>query len=281
MSDHKRTVLITGCSEGGVGAELAKEFHKAGLQVYATARDPSKMGTLTLLGIEALPLDIQSNSSIDECAKKISHLDILINNAGASYTMPIADISISEAKKLFDINVWGYIAVTQAFLPLLIKSPKAMIVNHTSSGATISIPWQAVYNASKAAMSSFSNTLRMELEPFRISVVELRTGGVKTNIVSNVQAKQPKLPSGSIYLPARDIVEKALLLEWVEGRGITAEQWAKKVVGDLLMNSPSPVIWRGESAWIASVMSLLPFRLDWLFKKWTSLDKVESIIRKQ
>ena len=85
MAVSKRTVLITGCSDGGTGAELAKQFHKAGLRVYATARDVSKMESLTALGIETLPLDIQSESSIEECAKKVSHLDMLINNAGATY----------------------------------------------------------------------------------------------------------------------------------------------------------------------------------------------------
>lgn len=135
MADSKRTVLITGCSDGGMGAALAKEFHTAGLHVYATARDTSKMESLTALGIETLLLDIQSESSIEDCAKKVPRLDILINNAGAQYTMPIADISIPEAKKLFDLNVWGNIAMTQAFLPQLLKSSKAIVVNHTSVGA--------------------------------------------------------------------------------------------------------------------------------------------------
>jgi NADP-dependent 3-hydroxy acid dehydrogenase YdfG len=83
--NSKRTVLITGCSDGGMGAALAKEFHQAGLHVIATARDVSKMTGLTSLGIETLPLDIQSESSIQACFAKVSDLDILINNAGAMY----------------------------------------------------------------------------------------------------------------------------------------------------------------------------------------------------
>ena len=282
MADTKRTVLITGCSDGGMGAELAKEFHKAGLHVYATARDTSKMKSLVALGIETLPLDVQSQSSVEDCAKKITRLDILVNNAGASYTMPIADVSIPEAKKLFDLNVWSYISMTQTFLPLLLKSSKAMVVNHTSTGSGLTIPFQAVYNASKAAMSTFSNTLRLELEPFGIAVVDLKTGGVKTNVVKNLQAKQPELPMGSIYTPAKEVVEKALRLEWVEGIGITAEQWAKEVVGDLLKKTPPPVVWRGESAWVVRLTSFLPSGwFDGWFKKMTGLDKVESIIRNQ
>ncbi len=107
MAVSKRTVLITGCSEGGMGSALAVAFHEAGLHVYATARDLSKMTHLTSLGIHTLVLDIQSSSSIANCVAELSSckIDILVNNAGASASMPIADLSLSEAKKLFDVNV--------------------------------------------------------------------------------------------------------------------------------------------------------------------------------
>lgn len=105
MLNPKRTVLITGCSDGGLGAALAIAFHEAGLHVYATARNLSKMEQLASLGIETLPLDVQSESSIVACVDRLPGLDILVNNAGAQYTMPLVDTPVSEAKKLFDINV--------------------------------------------------------------------------------------------------------------------------------------------------------------------------------
>lgn len=282
MGVPKRTVLITGCSAGGMGAALAKEFHSVGLLVIATARDTTKMTELTALGIETMELDVQSSTSIAACVAKIHSLDLLINNAGASYTMPIADIDIDEARKLFETNVWGCIAVTQAFLPLLMDSPKALIVNHTSIGAGMSIPFQGVYNASKAAMSMFSETMRLELEAFGISVVNLKTGGVQTNIVKNIQARTPRLPDNSIYLPAREAVESALRSEWVEkrGMGIPAEQWAKQVVAELLKEKPPTTIWKGESAWTASLLSWLPTRwFDGMMKSMTGLADVEKMLR--
>lgn len=276
-----RSVLITGCSDGGMGAELAKAYHKAGFHVYATARDTSKMKSLASSGIQTLQLDVQSPSSIEECRKAVVHLDILVNNAGAQYTMPVTDISITEAKNIFDINVWGNIAVTQAFLPLLRESPKAIIANHTSIGVGMTIPFQSVYNASKAAMSRFSDTLRLELEPFNISVSELRTGGVKTEMINNVQAKQSKLPEGSIYERARDEVEKALRLEWSSGIGIAPEVWAEQVVGDLSKASPSSIIWRGESSWVGWVGGLFSFgAYDYMFKRMTGLSEIGRILRK-
>lgn len=146
-----------------MGAALAIAFHEAGLHVYATARDLSKMAQLASLGIQTLVLDIQSSSSIAACIIGLSscNIDILVNNAGVSASMPVSDLSLSEAKKLFDVNVWSQLAVTQAFLPLLLKS-KGMIVNNTSVVSTTAIPFQSAYNASKAAMAMFSDSMRLE-----------------------------------------------------------------------------------------------------------------------
>lgn len=89
-----RTILITGCSDGGLGAALATQFHKRGDRVLATARNPAKMASLTALGIETLKLDVLSDESIKACVEEVSaltggKLNMLVNNAGAGYSMPI------------------------------------------------------------------------------------------------------------------------------------------------------------------------------------------------
>ncbi|KAF2484755.1 putative short-chain dehydrogenase [Neohortaea acidophila] len=282
MASRKRTVLVTGCTEGSAGHALAREFHAKGFEVYATARSTAKMASLQPLGIRTLPLDITSDDSIQACVQEVPQLDILVNNAGASLTMPIVDLSIQEAKALFDANVWGHLAVIQAFLPLLLKSPKAMIVNHTSVAVTMAIPYQAVYNASKACLSSFSDTLRLELQPFDIAVVELRSGGIKTNIFGH-SAKKPVLPAGSIYAPARETVETSLRQEWFADVGISPEQWAREIVRDLSKKHPPPrTIWRGESAFGAWLSTFFPSSsLDANVRKMVGFDKAEQIIRER
>ncbi|KAH0437658.1 hypothetical protein CcaCcLH18_03778 [Colletotrichum camelliae] len=112
-------ILITGCTPGGTGAALAIAFHNAGHHVYATARDPSKMMPLEKLGIETVALDITSQSSIALAVSSIASslpkgkgLDMLVNNAAGSYTMPIADASLDVAKEMFNVNVWSQVAVT-------------------------------------------------------------------------------------------------------------------------------------------------------------------------
>ncbi|KAI0887439.1 NAD(P)-binding protein [Annulohypoxylon maeteangense] len=282
MPSSKRSVLITGCSDGGMGAALAVAFHKAGFYVYATARNPAKMAQLASSGIKTLELDIQSDQSIADVVSKIPSLDILVNNAGTQFLMPVVDANIVDAKKLYDLNVWAHLSMIQAFLPLLLRSPNAMIVNQTSIGASVAIPFQAIYNSSKAALALLSDSLRLELQPFGIKVVDLRTGVVRTNLIKNLQQQaNPTLPKGSIYEPAREIVEKALRQEGFEGQGMPAEQWAEAVVRDLQKTNSPPVIWRGESALLTRVSTVLPFGLlDGLVKKIAGLDLVEQIVKK-
>lgn len=281
MAITKRTVLITGCSDGGIGAALALAFHKAGYHVYATARDPAKMAGLRDQGIETLTLDTLSAESIAECVKKVPALDMLVNNAGKHFLMPVVDIDIAEAKKVYDLNVWSHIAVTQAFLPRIIES-KGTIVNQTSVGVSTTLPFQGVYNSSKAAMSMFSDSMRLELQPFDVKVVELRTGVVKTNLIKTMQTTtNTTLPENSIYAPARERLEQALRQEQFQDAGMPVDQWAEAIVKDLSKKAPTPVIWRGETALLCWVLSLLPFGWsDGIAKKVTGLGEVAQILQK-
>ena len=197
MTNKKINVLITGCSDGGIGAALAKAFHSRGYRVFATARNIAKMSSLAALGIEVMPLDILDSVSIASCVELVAErtndsLHILINNAGFGLTAPVAETPISAAQDLFNTNFFGQLRVIQAFLPLLVRSassskPSPMIVNNTSIVGSIPVPWQGVYNASKAALSSLTDTSRLELEPFGIRVVDLKTGVVASKFFDAVQ----------------------------------------------------------------------------------------------
>lgn len=264
-----------------MGAALAVAFQEAGLHAYATARDPSKMESLGRAGIETLTLDVLSAESITACVAKLPSLDILVNNAGASHSMPISDLNIDDAKRLFDINVWAQLAVTQAFIPLLLKS-KGMIVNHTSVVAAAAVPFQSAYNASKAAISMFSDCQRLELEPFGVRVIDLKTGAVTSNLIKNQKVLTPmSLPKGSIYEPAREAVESAMRNDKMANVGTPADQWAKEVVKDLLRKRTPLIIWRGANAWLVWIGTMMPHgMMDSMIKKMTGLDVVEQKIRK-
>lgn len=266
-----------------MGAALAFELHKRGHKVYATARNTSKMTLLAAAGITTLELDILSTSNIATVAAQIPALDMLVNNAGAMYSMPTSDTTTEAAKKVFDLNVFAQLEVTRAFLPHLIRAPGGgTLVFHTSVGSHAAIPFQSSYNASKAALAMYSEALRLELQPFDIKVVDLKTAGVKTNIVASAQQHVDKLPEGSIYEPARELVEKALRQEWVEGQGgIQPEQWAKEVADALQKVKPPPTVWCGQSANLVRAATHLPAgSLDGTMSKMVGMQGIEKVLRK-
>lgn len=291
MSDSKRTVLITGCSEGGLGAGLALAFHKQGLRVFATARDPSKMVGLKSLNIETVTLDVLSDSSIESCVTEISNLtggtlDILINNAGGGYNMPVADVDIGKAKQLFELNVWSYLSITQTFLPLLLSSSKstgsALIVNNTSISSIAPTPHSSVYHASKAAAAMFSDHERIELAPFGIKVIDLKTGCVKSNFHSN-RSDDSTLPADSIYAPVREETERAMRAEHFSARQDLTE-WADQVVGDLLKKNPPARVWRGTEAlttWLEATFAPTVTWFDAAYGRMVGLDLLAQRLKSE
>lgn len=149
---HK-SVLVTGCSEGGIGAALALAVAKRGHHVFATARNTSKIPEelSALSNVTVLQLDITSAPSIAEAAKAVASsgrgLNVLINNAGAGYATPILDLDVEKAQRLYDTNVWGPVRTIQAFADPLIAS-RGAIVNISTVGAVINTPWICTFTVS-------------------------------------------------------------------------------------------------------------------------------------
>lgn len=141
-----KSVLVTGCSAGGIGAALAQAFAARDLHVFATARDVSKMSALSdKPNITLLELDVTDDQHIARAVQAVSgetggRLDFLINNAALNQFMPMLDDSIEEAKTLFDVNVWAPLKLSKAFSPMLITA-KGTIVNISSVSGYINIPW--------------------------------------------------------------------------------------------------------------------------------------------
>jgi 1-acylglycerone phosphate reductase len=161
------------------------------------------------------------------------------------YNLPLLDTNISEAKKMFDVNVFALVAVTQAFSPLLIAS-KGTIINIGSVAGKSPIPWQGMYNASKAAVNLISDQLRLELAPFDVKCICVVTGGIKTNFFEN--APGVKLPAGSLYTPGKDFIEEVAGGAMIEKDGMEVNAYAEGVVENALKGSPSKLQWLGNGA---------------------------------
>jgi short-subunit dehydrogenase len=150
MALPKKTCLVTGCSAGGVGAAFAEAFKNKGYHVFATARSPSKVpqSLHEASNVTVFALDVTSAESIasavEEVRKHTEKLDVLINNAGLGLNMPGLDTSIDEAKKLFDLNFFGVLAMMQAFSPMLVAA-RGCVVNNSSVGALIPFAFSSMY----------------------------------------------------------------------------------------------------------------------------------------
>lgn len=145
-----KTVLITGCSDGGIGAAAARAFQENGYHVFATARTTSKMSSLSKLSnVTTLGLDVTNEPSISNAVKAVADktggkLDVLCNNAGAPLMMPALDTTLEKAKRMFDVNLWGVVAVTNAFAPLVIEA-KGTIATTGSIAGEINIPFYSEF----------------------------------------------------------------------------------------------------------------------------------------
>lgn len=141
-----QTVLITGCSAGGIGEGIALALAKKGYHVFATARNPRKISEAlsTLSNVTVLTLDVTSTESVAAAARSVAEsgrgLDVLVNNAGIGSVLPILDLDLDEAQRLFDTNFWGVVRTVQAFSDLIIAR-RGRIVNISSVGAALNVPW--------------------------------------------------------------------------------------------------------------------------------------------
>lgn len=191
---EKRVVLITGASSG-FGLEMAKLFIENGDKVYGLSL---KEG-FSYPGLTHFTGDITSREDVQKVLERVQagegRLDVLVNNAGYGIFSAIEETPLPEAERLYRVNVLGALNVTQLALPLLRKGKDAKIVNTSSIGSEVPLPFQAFYSAGKCAMDTLFDALRSEIRPFRIAIVSLRPGDSKTSFTKNRKV----LPCSSLY----------------------------------------------------------------------------------
>lgn len=156
--------------------------------------------------------------------------------------MPLLDADISTAK-MFDVNVFALVAVTQAFMPLLAAS-KGTVINIGSVLGYAPWPWSGYYNASKAAVNILTDQLRLELSPWNIKCILVVAGATRTKFLQNLP-EPPKLPAGSLYIPARDRVETSMAGAELARGAMDVTLFADRVVANALKPNPKKHLWLG------------------------------------
>ncbi len=261
-----RIILITGCSSG-IGASMAREFHRLGHKVYATARRPETLEVLASGGITPLQLDVNDDASIAAALARVEEeegrLDMLVNNAGFSQVGAVLDLSREDLRGQYETNVISPVAVTRAAMPLLRKAVAAAgsadVVNIGSIVGLFTTPFAGAYCSSKAAVHSLSDALRMELAPFGIRVITVQPGGVRSSFGDHAE-ENLQLPENSVYKPMEAGIQARA--QAGQQNATATDEFVAPVLDKLLSASPPAVIRGGRgSVQLVMLKRLLPGKL--------------------
>lgn len=193
-------VLVTGGSRGIGRALVAEAYARGAAKVYATARDPH---TVTHPDAVPVALEVTDPASVAAAAEQAQDVTVLINNAGASVGASFLGSPVADVRREFETNFYGPLLVARAFVPVIERNGGGHILNVHSV-----LSWlgnAGSYSASKAALWSQSNSLRLELHPRGIGVTGLHVGYVDTDMTADIDA--PKADAGQVAAAALDGIE--------------------------------------------------------------------------
>jgi len=204
------TVLITGGSSG-IGFEMAKEFLKRKNKVIITGRNEHKLQQAKeLLGdVVTIQNDVSNPEDVEHLFRQVSsefpELNILINNAGVMWTIDLQqhNYNKTDLTKEFDINVKGTIWMNDTFLPLLKNNANAAVVTVSSGLAFVPLPIAPIYSATKAALHSYTLSLREQLRNTDVQVFELAPPATQTGLLDTFKASDMK---GTAIMPVENMV---------------------------------------------------------------------------
>lgn len=185
-----KTILITGCSSG-FGLETARYFLERGWNVLATMRTPSPDLLPASERLRILPLDIADPESIRRLAE-VGPIDVLVNNAGVGLLSIFQGTPMAKVRAIFETNLFGAMALTQAFLPGMVARRSGTIVNISSSTTLAPAAMLSVYSASKTALNMFTESLALELKPFNVHMRLVIPGRSPTPFGRNAMALAEK-----------------------------------------------------------------------------------------
>lgn len=178
-----KVIVITGASSG-MGKDFAMRMLDRGHQVFGLARRAERMQDIVKAGGHAIATDItdtaQIKAAIEQILAQADSIDVLINNAGFPVYGPVEEVSIADARRQFEVNIFGLATITQQVLPLMREQRAGTIINISSMGGKMYTPLGAWYHATKHALEGWSDCLRLELADFGIKVVIVEPGGIKT-----------------------------------------------------------------------------------------------------
>jgi NAD(P)-dependent dehydrogenase (short-subunit alcohol dehydrogenase family) len=200
----KGTVLVTGAS-AGIGYASAELLLKSGYRVFAGARRVERMRGLEALGAVTFALDVADEASLKAAAERVfsggGSLDALVNNAGYGAHGAVEDVPLAEARRQFEVNLFGLARLTQLVLPHMRERGSGRIINISSIAGKVSMPLGGWYHASKHALEAYSDALRLEAGQFGVKVVLVEPGPIKTEWDDTALVNLQKYSGSGPYAP--------------------------------------------------------------------------------
>ncbi|GAB2931586.1 SDR family oxidoreductase [Rhodococcus aerolatus] len=191
-------VIVTGATSG-IGRAVALELHRRGQLVYATGRDTAALAELRGRGLRTQPLDVTDAAAVAGLVTRLAadgvRARVLVNNAGHGQMGPLAELDPDALRRQLEVNTVAPLALVQALLDDLVAHGDGRVVNVSSVSGDLATPFAGAYCASKAALTSLSDVLRLELAPLGVAVITLRPGHV-TSRFGDRAAATVAAPSG-------------------------------------------------------------------------------------
>jgi len=260
---QNKVALVTGASSG-IGKAAVKQLLQEGCVVYAAARRLERMADLESAGAKLLSMDMTSEESLQEGVKTLlkeqERIDILVNNAGYGSYGALEDVPMEEARRQFEVNIFGLARLTQLVLPSMRKHQFGKIINISSMGGKVYTPFGGWYHATKHALEGLTDCLRVETKEFGIHPVVIQPGGIATDwgliAAENLKKNSAKGPYkeraqkaaegmarmyGSGKLTSPEVIAKLIVkaakkkrprTRYIAGMGARPALFIRKVFGD-------------------------------------------------
>lgn len=256
------TVLITGCSSG-IGHATATAFLDEGWQVYATARNPADIETLgEHSNCDVSTLDVTDDGDVERVVSRIEEeagaLDCLVNNAGYAQFGPVEDIPVEDVHAQFDVNVYGPHRLSRAVLPLMREEGDGTIINLSSLAGRLTFPGGGAYSATKFALESMSDAMRVEVEDQGIDVVLVEPGPVETQFKARAEDEVEELPQTEAYGWLYDILADRQTLGGTSPGAVSPVTVAEEIVNAASATKPPARIPVGPIADLGVYARFLP-----------------------
>jgi NAD(P)-dependent dehydrogenase (short-subunit alcohol dehydrogenase family) len=277
MNANAPVVIISGCSTG-IGRALAVEFAARNFRVFATARRPEVINDLKAPNMDVSVLDVTDETSIKACVDSViantGRIDMLVNNAGLLLIGPLVELETSELRRQFETNVLGLAALTRAVASHMIKKTSGKIVNIISVSGILPTPFAGAYCSTKAALTAFSDSLRMELAPFGIKVIIVQPGGIKSNLSVN-EDKELERFRETPYSPIQNFIVARTKAS--QENATPAETFAKELVDKLMLGKTPKFIRLGKDSTLLPLIAKFPRAFtDALLSKKFGLNKLRT-----